>query len=143
MVFWQQKKLAQMTPAEWESLCDGCGKCCLHKLEDEDTGEVYYTRVACKLLDSDCQCSDYSHRLQRVPDCLSLGPDDVANYQWLPDSCAYRRIAEGRDLPSWHPLLTGDRQSVHRAGQSVQSYYIAEQAVDPEDLETYIIHWVS
>ncbi len=141
--FWQRKPLQAMTVGEWESLCDGCGKCCLHKLEDEDTSEVYYTQVACRLLDIDnCRCGDYPHRQQRVPDCLVLTPAQVPAFHWLPSSCAYRRLAEGRPLPAWHPLLTGDDASVRASGHSVAGRVVSESEVDEEDLEQYIVHWV-
>ncbi|MCP8899036.1 YcgN family cysteine cluster protein [Gilvimarinus xylanilyticus] len=142
-VFWQRKRLHEMSRAEWESLCDGCGKCCLHKLEDEDTGEVYYTNVACKLLDTaTCRCTDYSHRQQKVPDCLVLTPADVAEFHWLPNTCAYRLLAEGRPLPGWHPLLTGDPESVHHVDISVAHKVYREDDVDPDDLQEHIIYWM-
>lgn len=141
--FWQRKRLAEMDAAEWESLCDGCGKCCLHKLEDEDTGEVYYTGVACQLLDThNCHCTDYPNRLARVPDCLQLTPEGIGEFHWLPDTCAYRLLAEGQSLPDWHPLVTGDPASVHRAGISVSDRVIPERDVDPDELEEYIVHWI-
>jgi len=141
--FWQQKTLASMNTEEWEALCDGCGKCCLHKLEDEDNGEVYYTEVACRLLDArTARCTDYSRRQQRVPDCLILTPEQVPQCHWLPSTCAYRRLSEGQPLPDWHPLLTGDSHSVHAAGHSVIGRVISEQTVSEEDLEDHIVHWV-
>lgn len=119
--FWRRKSLAQMTDAEWESLCDGCARCCLVKLEDEDTGEVAYTDVACTLLDAgSCRCRDYENRQAEVPDCVRLTPDVVAGLSWLPPTCAYRLLSEGEDLPAWHPLLTGTPDSVHEAGISVR-----------------------
>lgn len=132
-----------MSREEWESLCDGCGKCCLHKLEDDETGEIYYTEVACRLLDlGSCQCTDYDNRLQHVPECIHLNPEDVQDFHWLPGSCAYRLIAEGRDLPTWHHLVTGDQASIHRYRQSVQGRVLAEGAVAEADLEEHIVHWV-
>ncbi|WOX04798.1 YcgN family cysteine cluster protein [Microbulbifer pacificus] len=141
--FWQRKTLAEMTKAEWESVCDGCGRCCLHRLEDEDTGEVYTTRVACKLLDiHSCRCSDYPHRKQKVPDCIQLTPEDAANFSWLPATCGYRILAQGGQLPEWHPLVSGDPESVHKAGISVRDQVISEEQVHPEDYEDHIVVWI-
>ena len=133
--FWATKRLAEMTVAEWESLCDGCGLCCLVRFEDEDTGEVIPTRVHCRLFDPDrCTCTDYANRKKHVPDCIKLTPHNIDALEWMPKSCAYRRIHEGRGLPDWHPLITGDPQSVHEAGVSVRGQTISEDALDdPED----------
>jgi uncharacterized protein len=140
--FWEHKTLQQMSRAEWEALCDGCGRCCLQKLEDADTGEVHYTALACHLLDLQaCRCQDYPNRLSRVPDCLQLNADNVSTITWLPRSCAYRRLAEGRGLPRWHPLVSGDPESVHRAGISVRGRAIALTDVAEEDWEDHIIQW--
>lgn len=124
--FWETKTLAQMNEAEWESLCDGCGQCCLHKLQDYDTGDYYVTDVACQLLDChSCQCRDYEDRFATVPDCVQLTPKKVYATDWLPETCAYRLLADQKPLPDWHPLITGDPESVHRAGVSVQDKVVA------------------
>jgi uncharacterized cysteine cluster protein YcgN (CxxCxxCC family) len=137
--FWQTKSLEQMTVREWESLCDGCGLCCLVRFEDEDTGEIIPTRVACRLFDSGaCRCSDYANRSKHVPDCIKLTPYNIEDLQWMPLSCAYRRLYEGKPLPSWHPLITGDPESVHEAGVSVRGKTISEAVLaDPEDALDY------
>ncbi|WOK35189.1 YcgN family cysteine cluster protein [Sphingomonas sp. C3-2] len=136
--FWETKTLEQMDRAEWESLCDGCGKCCIHKLEDEETGELLPTNVACKLLDRHSgQCTNYRHRRAFVPECVRLTPKLLREIDWLPDSCAYRLIDEGKPLPDWHPLVSGDPESVHRAGISVRGWTISE--VDAGDLELHIV----
>ena len=133
--FWEVKSLRQMTPAEWESLCDGCGLCCLIRFEDEDTGEIIPTRVACRLFDDDkCRCGDYANRKVLVPDCIKLTPDNIDDLLWMPKSCAYRRLHEGRGLADWHPLISGDPESVHRAGVSIRGQTISETSLaDPED----------
>ncbi len=130
-----------MTPDEWEALCDGCGKCCLQKLEFEDNGEVAFTRVACRLLDGmTCRCTRYADRHAHVPDCVTLTPEGLADVAyWLPRSCAYRLLHEGKTLPRWHPLRTGDPESVHRAGKSVQGWTIPETEVSEDDWEDHII----
>jgi uncharacterized cysteine cluster protein YcgN (CxxCxxCC family) len=118
--FWRGRKLADFSKSEWESLCDGCGRCCMVKLEDEDTGEVHFTDVGCRLLDvKTARCADYGHRSRRVKDCLRLNADNAGNLGWLPPTCAYRLIARGEDLPDWHPLVSGRRESVVEAGISV------------------------
>jgi uncharacterized cysteine cluster protein YcgN (CxxCxxCC family) len=125
--FWEFKRLEQMTVPEWESLCDGCALCCLVRFEDEDTGEIIPTRVTCKLLDADlCRCTDYPGRAAHVPDCIKLTPHNIDELQWMPLSCAYRRIHEGRGLADWHPLITGDPETVHRAGVSVRGQTVSE-----------------
>lgn len=138
--FWKRKTLPEMTTSEWESLCDGCAKCCLIKLEDEDTGEIAYTEVVCALLDDDsCRCTDYPNRSKRVPDCVKVTADLASGETWLPSTCAYRLLAEGKDLPWWHPLVSGDQETVHLAGMSVRHRVISESYVsDPED---HIVDW--
>jgi len=142
MSFWETKKLAEMTAEEWESLCDNCGKCCLHKLEDEDTGKIAFTRVACRLINlNTCRCTRYNERTKLVAECLDIRKLHVEKYNWLPSTCAYRLLNEGKELPSWHPLLTGSPASVKRAGVSISSYAIKESMA--MDLEDHIIEWLN
>ena len=141
MKFWQKKTLAELSDAEWESLCDGCGKCCLHKLEDEDTGDIYYTSVACRLLDlKTCRCKNYTERTSLVPDCLDLRKLEPEQYLWLPTTCAYRLIHEGNPLPDWHPLISKKPNSVDQVGECVRRY--AQTESDNDDLEDFIIEWL-
>lgn len=140
--FWRRKPLAEMTPDEWESLCDGCGKCCLLKLEDEDTGEIQHTDVACRLLDlNTCRCRSYRKRSQLVPSCIRLSPERLAALEWMPATCAYRLLHEGRDLPWWHHLVSGDRRTVHQAGVSVRHKVISETEIEEDDLEGHVVTW--
>ena len=138
--FWETKSLDEMTAREWESLCDGCGLCCLIRLEDEDTGEITPTRVACTLFDDQtCRCSNYARRRLYVTDCIKLTPHNIDQLPWMPLSCAYRRLHEGKPLPAWHPLITGDPESVHLAGVSVRGQTTSEDVLDcPEDAVDYL-----
>lgn len=139
--FWETTSLTEMDAAQWESLCDGCGKCCLHKLEDEDSGEVYVCNIACMLMDIEtCRCLDYKNRKKRVPDCTVLTVEHIAEFHWLPKTCAYRLLAEGKSLLEWHPLVSGDASTVHRAGISVRGRVVAE--TDADDLHQHITDWV-
>jgi hypothetical protein len=140
--FWLRKTLRDMTEAEWESLCDGCGKCCLHKLEDEDSGEVHYTRVACRLLDRNSgRCRDYAHRFRRVPECLDIRSLEPADYHWLPATCAYRLVASGQDLPDWHHLKSGCRDLVHRSICTVRGRTVCETEIPEEQFIDEIVLW--
>jgi len=141
--FWQRKTLGEMTAAEWESVCDGCGRCCLNKLEEEDTGRVHYTDIGCTLLDGDtCRCKDYPNRSAVVEDCVLLTPDNVADLKWLPPTCGYRLLSQGRKLYWWHPLVSGDPDTVHTAGISVRGRVaVSEDDVDIEDYEDRIVNW--
>jgi uncharacterized cysteine cluster protein YcgN (CxxCxxCC family) len=140
--FWRKKTLGEMSRAEWESLCDGCGRCCLNKLEDMDTGEIFWTDVACKLLDGEsCRCKDYRGRKKLVPDCVKLTARGVPRLSWLPPTCAYRLIDEGRALYWWHPLVSGDPESVHLAGISVRGRTVSEADFPVQDLEDRVVSW--
>lgn len=140
--YWERKGLSEMTEEEWEALCDGCGKCCLLKLQDADTGEIDYTNVACRLLDQQaCRCARYAERQRYVPDCVVLSPGNVGKLAWMPSTCAYRLIAEGKELPPWHYLRSGDRSTIHEVGQSVRGKTVAE--ADAPDLEHHIVTWPS
>lgn len=130
-----------MSDEQWESLCDGCARCCLNKLEDEDTGEVVYTRVSCKLLDTQtCRCSDYHNRFDHVPDCISVRPLDAQKLSWLPSTCAYRRLSENKPLESWHPLISGTSESVHEAGISMSESCLSEQYVPVAEIIRHIVY---
>ena len=136
--FWEAKSLREMSRAEWESLCDGCGKCCVHKLEDEETGDLFPTNVACRLLDrATGRCSDYRNRKAHIPECVRLTPAKLETVDWLPSTCAYLRLHLGQGLPDWHPLIAGDPESVHKAGMSVRGWTVSE--ADAGDLEHHII----
>jgi hypothetical protein len=138
--FWEMVPLEEMSTEQWESLCDGCGKCCLLKLEDEDTLELAYTEVVCRLLDlGTCQCSRYEERSRLVPDCVTLTPDIIPSLRWMPRTCAYRLLSEGKSLPWWHPLVSGDPDTVHQAGVSVRGRAISERRAG--DLEDHIVDW--
>ena len=141
--FWQVKTLEQMTPTEWESLCDGCGRCCLNKLEDEDTGKIFYTDVGCRLFDEKtCRCKDYVNRQATVEDCLQLTPEVVPITPWLPPTCGYRLVSEGKDLYWWHPLVSGDPETVHIAGVSVRGRMSGtEETIPDEELEDHLCDW--
>jgi uncharacterized cysteine cluster protein YcgN (CxxCxxCC family) len=140
MEFWREKTLEEMSTAEWESLCDGCGRCCLHKLRDEDTDELAFTNVACRLLDTGTACcADYKNRKRRVPDCVQLTPELLETIDWLPPSCAYRLVHEGKDLPLWHPLRSGRAESVQEAGASVAGRCVSEREAGP--LENHVADW--
>ena len=142
--FWETTPLQDMTIEQWESLCDGCGRCCLHKLQDEDSEEVYYTSIACRLLDTDtCQCSDYPNRKQHVPECLKLTVADIPDFHWLPETCAYRLISEGQPLKKWHPLISDSNDSVEEYGISAKSFAISEHLIPEEEWEDHIIDLVN
>lgn len=142
--FWVSKSLAEMTPEEWEALCDGCGLCCLQKLVDEDDEAVYYTRIACKLLDLErCQCTCYAQRQQYVPDCVQLTLAQASEFDWLPETCAYRRLANHQALPDWHPLLTTDPETVHSHGVSLRGKLLSEEQVPEDQWEQYLVFRVN
>ncbi|MEM1289824.1 MAG: YcgN family cysteine cluster protein [Pseudomonadota bacterium] len=140
--FWERLSLEEMSTKQWESLCDGCGRCCLSKLEDIDTGAIAFTCVSCTLLDTRTgKCSDYANRFQRVPDCLAITPEMARTSPWLPPTCAYRRLAEGRGLAWWHPLISGDPETVKLAGVSAAGRVFSEDDIDEDDLEGFIVNW--
>ena len=138
--FWKDKPLADLTPEEWESLCDGCAQCCIIKFEDEDTGRIYTTNVVCELLEIyHCRCTRYTERSTLVPTCLTLTPDLIPQLKWMPATCAYRLLSEGKDLPIWHPLVSGDPKTVHKAGISVRGKVVSARDVAEDDLPDYVI----
>lgn len=142
--FWENKSLEEMTSEEWESLCDGCGRCCLNKLEDEDSGEIYFTNVACKFLDTEqCRCTDYINRKESMPDCMILSFDNKAALEVMPSTCAYSLLRQGKPLPQWHPLITGNQESVFDAGISVAGKVISEEHVHYEQLPEHLINWIT
>jgi len=140
--WWQSKRLEELSAEEWEALCDGCGKCCLHKIQEDD-GSLLFTRVHCRYLDPrSCRCTDYANRFDNVSDCVELGQGNIASLDWLPATCAYRLRARGKPLADWHPLVSGAADSVHRAGISVRGRCISEEYVHPDGLDEHIVHWV-
>jgi len=142
--YWRDRDLADLSHVEWEALCDGCGKCCLIKLEDEDDGRVYYTDIHCRLFDPEtCRCGNYALRRQLVKGCVQLSPATIVeDKDWMPATCAYRLLAEGKDLPAWHPLITGRAESVAEAGEAMQDRTVPEYEVDEEDYEDHVIEGV-
>jgi hypothetical protein len=141
--WWHDKPLAELNETEWEALCDGCAKCCLHKLKDEDSGEVFYTKVRCRYLDEQtCRCTDYARRSVLVPHCIQLRAEDVHTLDWLPTTCAYRLRANGQRLPQWHPLVSGDANTVHQAGVSIRGRAISDEYVHPDGFDEHIVKWV-
>ncbi|MEY1662181.1 YcgN family cysteine cluster protein [Isoalcanivorax beigongshangi] len=140
--FWERFALSELTPPEWEALCDGCGRCCVIKLLDDNTEQLHYTSLACRLLDAgSARCRDYGDRFRQVPGCVAVTPE-IAGQDWLPATCAYRRLARSQRLPDWHPLLTGDPASVEAAGYSVKGKVTSEQSVHEDDYEDYVVRWL-
>jgi uncharacterized cysteine cluster protein YcgN (CxxCxxCC family) len=138
--FWETTALGDMTRPQWEALCDGCARCCLHKLQDPESGRIYFTMIACRLLDRQtCRCKNYRQRAAKVPGCLVLSAERIGNVNWLPATCAYRRLAAGKPLAWWHPLVSGDRESVHRAGVSIQGMSLREEDVHPDEWPRFIL----
>ena len=142
--FWETKQLSEMTTEEWESLCDGCGRCCLNKLEDEDTDDIYYTNVSCKFLDIDnCCCTDYENRKVSMPDCMILSVDNQAALEVMPSTCAYRLLDSGKPLPDWHPLVSGKQESVAEAGMSIAGKVVSEEYIHYTQFPEHLINWVT
>jgi uncharacterized cysteine cluster protein YcgN (CxxCxxCC family) len=142
--FWEYKSLDELNRQEWEALCDGCGRCCLLKIEDEDSGELFYTSVICEHHDNEKECcTHYKDRSLLVPDCIKVTPEVARSQKWLPDTCAYRLLAEGKPLFDWHPLISGNRDSVYKAGMSVRDKAISEQFVHPDELPEHLAHWLT
>jgi len=142
--FWENIPLDQMSQSQWESLCDGCGRCCLQKLEDESNGEVFYTQLVCHIYDMEKNCcSDYPNRHQRVPQCVKLTPELISEFHWLPSTCTYRVLSEGKPMPQWHPLISDDPQDIAKAGISITGKVLPEQIVAEDEWEEHIIHWVN
>ncbi|MDJ0931814.1 YcgN family cysteine cluster protein [Breoghania sp.] len=140
--FWHEKSLDELSASEWEALCDGCGRCCLNKLEDWETGEIAWTNVACTLLDGEtCRCRDYENRAVTVPDCVQLTPDEVCTLTWLPPTCGYRLVAEGCYLYWWHPLVSGSAETVHETGISVRGRTVPEDGMELEEYENHVMDW--
>ena len=141
--FWETTSLEEMSESQWESLCDGCARCCLHKLEDADTGEVFYTGVRCRhLVEESCTCSDYPRRNELMPNCIDLKREDLSALHWLPSTCAYRLLYEGKPLYDWHPLVSGSKETVHQAGISIRGRALSDEFVHPDGFQEHIIHWV-
>lgn len=141
--WWNTVALAELDASQWEALCDGCAKCCLHKLEDEETGEVFYTKVRCRYLEEEnCRCSDYTRRSIMVPNCIQLEQGNVASLDWLPGTCAYRLRSQGESLPQWHYLVSGTRESVHEAGESIRGRAISDEYVHPDGYDEHIVTWI-
>jgi uncharacterized cysteine cluster protein YcgN (CxxCxxCC family) len=141
--FWEQKSLAELDTDEWEALCDGCGRCCLLKIEDEDSGQLFYTNVVCDYFDNArCRCTRYADRSLLVPDCIKVTAEVAETQKWLPDTCAYRLLAEGKPLYDWHPLVSGNRDSVYAAGIAVRDKVVSERYVHPDELPEHLAHWL-
>ncbi len=138
--YWETVAFDQLTDKQWESICDGCAQCCAHKLQDEDTDEIFFTNVVCEYLDTQkCQCSVYGDRHTHVPDCIKITPENAKELTWIPETCGYKLLAKGKPLPAWHPLVTGDLQSTEKAGMSIRNKVISEADIEMDDLEDYLV----